>query len=87
VSTGTVETEIYSHQVGVSVAENDDTEEADPFAGMRERGGSRTADGEPTTETIDRVSGGDGNGGEDNEAEDWPSTVDGGNNRGVQGLE
>ena len=47
----------------------------DLFAGMRERGGSRTADGEPTTETIDRVSGGDENWGEDNET-DWPSTVD-----------
>lgn len=59
------------------MAEADSTEEVDLWlwAGMRERGGSRTADGEPTTETIDRVSGGDENWGEDNET-DWPSNVD-----------
>ena len=85
VSTGTVETEVYSHLAGVRVAENDNTEEMDMFADMRERVGSRATDGEPTTETIDRVSEGDGNGGEDNEMKNWPSTVDGGNNRGVSG--
>ena len=68
--------------VRASMVGSNDEEEVDLWTGMREMRGSRAADGEPINETIDRVLDGNDNVGRKG-AE--PSTLDGGNNRGVWG--
>lgn len=86
VATSTVGHEGYSQEV--SMPGRDEAETVDLWADMREDVGSRTADEEPVSETIERIWEENGEipvelNGEDEG--DWWSAVDGVNNQGISG--